>query len=91
MKPNESDARVTPSISAEAIAELAESGGLCADCGGLHISRIEVAIIAVNAARESGVKIPNCRCGDCKTCLPFRNAVREVMSAAHSPRTWSAD
>lgn len=80
-----------PNISAEAIAELAESGGLCPSCGGIHISRIEVAIIAVNAARESGVAMPNCRCDDCATCRPFREAVRQVMSTAHSPATWTAD
>jgi hypothetical protein len=84
------DEGVTPSISADAIAALAESGGLCAECGGIHISRIEVAIIAVNAARESGVSMPTCRC-DCATCRPFREAVREVMAAAHSPKTWSED
>ena len=83
--------RAATSIPAEAIAELAESGSICPDCGGLHISRIEVAIIALNAARESGVSIPNCRCADCKTCGPFRTAVREVMSVAHPHRTWSAE
>jgi len=79
------------SISAEAIADLAESGGLCAECGGVHVQRIEVAILLVNAARESGVTIPACRCGSCPVCTPFRNAVRAVMITARSPTTWSAE
>ena len=91
MKPNENDDLVPPSISAEAIAELAESGGICPECGGLHISRIEVAIIAVSAARESGVKMPTCRCEKCKTCRPFREALRAVMTTARSPSTWSTE
>jgi hypothetical protein len=89
MKSSKNDGCVTPSTSAEAIAALAESGGICPECGGLHISRIEVAIIAVNAGRESGVTIPTCRCDACETCRTFRQAVRQVMSAAHSPSTWT--
>jgi hypothetical protein len=91
VKLNQNDDRVTPTISAEAIAELAESGGLCSECGGLHISRIEIAIIAVNAARESGVDLPTCRCETCGTCRAFRQTIREIMSAAHSPATWAAE
>jgi hypothetical protein len=79
------------SISAEAIAELAESGGLCADCGGLHIGRIEVAIIVVNAARQSGVELPTCHCNDCSVCRPFHDAVLAMRTAARSPATWSAE
>jgi hypothetical protein len=85
-----SDSGVTASISAEAIAELAESGGLCADCGGAHVQNIEIAILLVNAARESGVTMPTCRCDSCESCRKFRQAVKEVMSAADTQSTWTA-
>lgn len=91
MKPKTSDAGVTASISAEAIAELAESGGLCADCGGAHVQNIEIAILLVNAARESGATMPTCRCDACEPCRRFRQAVKQVMSVAHSPSTWSPE
>jgi hypothetical protein len=34
--PDKNDGGVTPSISADAIADLAESGGLCTECGGVE-------------------------------------------------------
>lgn len=77
-------------ISVEMIEQLAASGGICPDCGGVHLTRIEVAIHAVNAARENGIALPTCRC-DCPTCRPFREAVRAVLSAARSSASWSGE
>jgi hypothetical protein len=90
MRPNENDDRVTPSISAEAIAELAESGGLCSECGGLHIPRIDVAILAVHAARKSGV-IPFCHCESCPICREFREGLHRARSSQPSQSSWSEE
>jgi hypothetical protein len=86
-----SDAGAAACISAEALAQLAECGGLCAECGGAHVQNIEIAILLVNAARESGVTMPTCRCSSCRACAQFRSAVREVLSVAHAQRTWTSE
>jgi hypothetical protein len=86
-----SDGEVTPNISAEAIAELAESGGLCSECGGLHIPRIDVAILALNAERNSGVKIPFCHCESCPICREFREGLHRARSSQPSQSSWSGE
>jgi hypothetical protein len=78
-------------ISDEKLEELAASGALCGECGGLHIPGVEVAILAANAARETGVKIPFCRCEDCPTCRVFREGLRDSLAAKRPRAVWSAD
>ena len=51
--------------------ELAEAGGLCDGCGGVHTPRIEHAILADHADP------PLCDCEDCPICRPVREALME--------------
>ena len=52
--------------------ELAEAGGLCETCGGVHTRRIEQALIALEA------QMPVCDC-DCAICKPLREAIQRLM------------
>lgn len=54
------------------IKELARAGGLCCECGGLHVERIEHAILGTIA------DLPLCECPDCLVCARVRNAIEAL-------------
>jgi hypothetical protein len=66
------------SIPREWLNELADSGGLCESCGGVHIPDIDTAILALTAQREANVDVPHCTCSKCRTCVGFRLAVESI-------------
>lgn len=56
--------------------ELAASGALCTECGGVCVPDVETAITLHHAARHAGVEIPRCTCVDrCPVCKPFHTAI----------------
>ena len=55
------------------ILDLAQAGAICLVCGGLHISTIDLAILARVAA------MPWCLCGACQVCTPFRRELDRLM------------
>lgn len=68
-----------PEIPQTALKELADSGSLCPDCGGLHVASTDTAIIASSIAKGTGTKIPWCDCPECPVCKKFREAVVRIM------------
>jgi len=71
----------------DALRELAHAGALCESCGGLCTPTITIAILLLNAARQSETKIPWCHCEDCKVCGPFHEAVLRNANARRKPST----
>lgn len=63
-----------------ALKELADSGSLCPDCGGLHVASTDTAIISASIAKSTGTKIPWCDCAECPVCKKFREAVGRIMA-----------
>lgn len=56
--------------------ELAASGALCVDCGGVCVPDVDTAIILNQAARQARVEIPRCTCIDrCPVCKSFHAAI----------------
>ena len=55
------------------IQALAQAGGLCPTCGGVHALNIEIAILSRVA------ELPLCLCDGCQVCTPFWNQVALVM------------
>lgn len=86
MTPNDPERPV--SITDKALQELAASGALCSDCGGLCLPSIEVAIVAVHAARAANVNIPFCTCLECRACRPLRDALDRL--AIERPPLWNS-
>ena len=64
----------------DALEELANTGALCEDCGGLHVGGIETAIIALHTVEKSGAKLPWCSCPDCPICGDFRAGLRKFIN-----------
>jgi hypothetical protein len=63
------------------LAELAASGGICEECGGVHAASVEVMIIAINSStRDRSLKIPFCTCPSCLICQPLRHALDAVAA-----------
>jgi hypothetical protein len=52
--------------------QLAEGGGICHKCGGVHTPKVDQAILAAAAG------LPVCDCS-CAICAKFHAAVSEVM------------
>lgn len=52
--------------------QLAEGGGICHKCGGVHTPKVDQAILA------SAAGLPACDCS-CSVCAKFHAAVEEIM------------
>jgi hypothetical protein len=72
------DESVRRDIPKELIEELAVNGGVCDQCGGVHVPSIDSAILLLTAERESGIEVPHCSCGQCPVCSGFRTAVNAI-------------
>ena len=66
-------------IPAEVVEELAASGALCPECGGLCVPNIDAAIMAAYTMRNAGIEVPWCRCAECQVCKPLRDAIHRLM------------
>lgn len=66
-----------------ALTELAESGSLCPECGGLHVTGPDIAIRALALAESTNTPLPWCSC-ECATCRPFRTAVERIAASSRS-------
>ncbi len=64
---------------------LARAGGICCDCGGVHVSIIDIALLA------EAVGLETCDCEDCHHCERVRNAVEalEVYQDLNMPPEYS--
>jgi hypothetical protein len=59
------------SIPDDHLRELAASGALCQECGGLCVGTVDVGIHAL----ATGVPLPWCACPECPVCRPFRESI----------------
>ena len=65
-----------PPVRPHDLDELAASGALCTECGGVCVPDVETAITLHHAARHARVEIPRCTCvGRCPVCKPFHTAL----------------
>ncbi len=69
--------RVTGAMDDADLTQLAKAGGIC-DCGGVHITNIDQALLAVQAA------LPFCEC-ECPICEPFASALERIIRQNHEP------
>ncbi len=53
---------------------LARVGGICRDCGGVHVPVIDVALLA------EAVGLASCDCEDCHHCERVREAIQALES-----------
>lgn len=54
---------------------LAEAGGLCHVCGGVHAARIDAALLA------SAANLPTCDCDACELCGGLREQLAALANA----------
>jgi hypothetical protein len=52
--------------------ELAEAGGLCEHCGGLHVPDVDTAIPSTKT------DLPWCDCVECQPCAAFRETLLKL-------------
>jgi len=48
------------------VRDLAEAGGICETCGGLHVPDIDTALLAIRT------DFAWCDCAECQPCMAFR-------------------
>jgi len=68
-----------PKTRQTALQELANSGALCSDCGGLHVGKVDTAIISSSIAQATQTPIPWCSCAECLACKNFREALGRII------------
>lgn len=70
-----------PKIPREAIEELAASGAICQECGGLHQVSLDQLIHWLSVEDRVKVSIPWCRCESCPVCGPFLSRIAPAIAA----------
>jgi len=63
---------------------LAEGGGLCHTCGGVHTPKVDQAILAAAAG------LPACNCS-CSICAKFNTAVKDIMEPVTDMEDYSGE
>ena len=76
-----------PAFDQRDIEELARSGGLCVECGGLHVGSIDLAVKVLSSHETGAPRIPWCSCGSrCPACAPLSDTVERLQRRESSDR-----
>lgn len=58
----------------DTIRELAEAGGICEACGGLHVPDVDTALLSLRT------DLPWCDCEGCQPCAAFHAALTKLKN-----------